>query len=101
MFGPWKSSPQEFISYVRSEIGERPSRWHSLDRKDNEGNYEPGNLRWATREDQQNNKRNNFRISHRGRSLTLSEWQKETGISRYTIRYRYLQGKPLEEVFRK
>jgi hypothetical protein len=40
-----------------AEIGPRPSKNHSLDRKNNDGNYEPGNIRWATRSEQQKNKR--------------------------------------------
>jgi hypothetical protein len=40
-----------------SELGIRPSAQHSVDRINNDGNYEPGNVRWATKEEQTNNRR--------------------------------------------
>jgi hypothetical protein len=40
-----------------AEVGLRPSPAHSLDRKNNDGHYEPGNVRWATLSEQNNNQR--------------------------------------------
>ena len=50
-------SRQEFIRWIVDNLGERPSPQHSIDRIDNEGNYEPGNLRWATKKEQIENRR--------------------------------------------
>jgi hypothetical protein len=53
----WTNSFEEFYVYVITNLGLRPSRHHSLDRIDNDGNYEPGNIRWATKKQQSANQR--------------------------------------------
>lgn len=53
VFPLWKISFKEFINH----IGPRPSKKHSIDRINNDGNYEPGNVRWATNTEQSANKR--------------------------------------------
>lgn len=53
----WRKDYVAFASWVRQNIGERPSGKYSLDRRDNDGNYEPGNLRWATHAEQMANRR--------------------------------------------
>ncbi len=54
IFIDWENSFESFFNY----IGKRPSPKHSIDRIDVNGNYEPGNVRWATIKQQANNKRN-------------------------------------------
>lgn len=66
------------------DMGNRP-RGLQLERKDNNGNYEPPNCKWATRKEEQNNKRTNRKIVHDGKSAGACEWAEITGIPRSTI----------------
>lgn len=80
-----------------SDMGPRPSLDMSLDRIDNEGNYEPGNCRWASKQEQQRNKRNNRWIEAFGQRLTMAEWTARLGVSRATIGYRIQHGWSVED----
>jgi hypothetical protein len=88
----------ESFDNFRADIGPRPSMQHSLDRKDNNGDYEPGNCRWATYTQQGSNKRNTVWLTFGGDTKTMSEWATILGVKYSTIKMRYHKGWPVERV---
>ncbi len=81
------------------DMGEKPSPDHSLDRIDTNGDYYPENCRWATREEQQNNRRDNVIVSFNGKEQTLAQWSRETGVSAKLLRVRHKNGCSIEKLF--
>lgn len=86
--GRWLNSFENFLS----DMGMRPSPEHSIERKENSGNYEPDNCVWATRQEQGRNKRNNRLISLNGETHSLVEWSEILGIPYSTLYYRSYEG---------
>lgn len=84
-----------------ADMGERPSRLHSIERKDNDGDYEPDNCVWATRVVQNRNSSHCVNITHRGQTLCVAEWSKLLRIPAPTIYSRVDRGLPVEKVLAK
>ncbi len=81
----WDKSFEEFLK----DMGPKPSPDHSIERDNTNGNYEPDNCRWATRTEQNRNRRNTVTFEHEGRQVTIGELSDLTGKS-YRLLYKRL-----------
>lgn len=93
----WQSSFEAFYE----DMGPRPSSHHSLDRIDVNGDYEPGNCRWATRKEQCRNTRRSVFVEYLGKRINLKDLAEAAVVPYHTFRERIIAGWSVDEALSK
>ena len=84
----WRNSFKNFLR----DMGERPSLKHTLERRNNNGDYTPSNCIWATNKEQTNNTGRNICVTAFGRTQTISQWADEYHLNYKTLYHRIKKG---------
>lgn len=92
----WKDN---FVNFRDWSLSNGYKEGLTIDRIDNNGNYEPSNCKWSTNKEQQNNKENNVLITYQNETKTLSQWAEEKGINNSALWGRYYKGWKDEKLF--
>lgn len=90
----WINSFENFFE----DMGKKPSPKHSIDRINNDGNYEPSNCKWSTNREQARNKSTNRWIEANGEKMVLRDWESKLNIDRHKIYYWLKRNKTFQEI---
>ena len=97
----WRNKENGFLNFYKWSMENGYSENLTIDRIDNDGNYEPANCRWVDRMEQANNTSRNVYIEYQGLKKTISEWSRYLGIDRRTLDKRLRKGWGIEKAFSK
>lgn len=94
----WQDSFENFLS----DMGNRPTIKHSIERIDVNGDYEPNNCKWASPLEQANNKRNTVKATYNGKTKSIADWARELGCGYFQLydRLRKNRNLTVEEAFK-
>lgn len=83
----------DFMNFF-ADMGRRPSPSHTVDRINNDGNYEPENCRWATMAEQCSHRKTCRYLEVDGKVMTITQWERHVGMNKGIIRQRLRLGWP-------
>lgn len=90
----WRKSFTAFLQ----DMGPRPEGT-SIGRINNNGNYDPGNCKWQTRKQQQNNRKNSHLVEYKWFVMTVCEWAECLALNKSTLAKRLSRGWPVKDAF--
>lgn len=88
----------DFMTFKKWAMSNGYSDTLTIERINNNGNYEPTNCKWASMLVQSNNTRRNVYLDHDGKHLSIAQWARELGVSRQMLWIRYKRGWSTEDI---